>query len=121
MVGELLLDTVWFFESMKLAMEQGEHRPGGAYHTRWHFADWDSDGDTDILVQNFSRFLFYERLPGDMFRELPESQLQLGAEQPEHSRFEVADWDGDWQLQMMIAFHMCFHLWNLNAPNRSKK
>lgn len=59
------------------------------------FADWDSDGDTDVLVGDGGSIWFYERLSNDTFskHELVKLRAQEGPA-VRLTGFEVADWDG---------------------------
>ena len=57
------------------------------------FADWDGDGDTDVLVGDGGSIWFHERLSNDAIRK--HELVQLHAREGQLlSRFEVADWDG---------------------------
>ncbi|CAL1167703.1 unnamed protein product [Cladocopium goreaui] len=55
------------------------------------FADWDSDGDVDVLLAENDSLWFYERLPGDAF----EKHKLMTHHLSKWDGFEVADWDGD--------------------------
>ena len=87
------------------------------------FADWDSDGDMDILVAENESLWFYERLPGlgDFFEKhevIRFSSFRSSFEVPYshwfgEKGFEVADWDGDWQL---FDFHCFLFFWRFCAP-----
>ena len=67
-------------------------RSGNGHNLR--FADWDSDGDVDVLLAENDSLWFYERFPGDSFykHKLMTTNLSIW------DGFEVADWDGDRQL-----------------------
>ena len=57
------------------------------------FADWDGDGDTDVLVGDGGSIWFHERLSNGTFRK--NELVQLHAREGQlQSRFEVADWNG---------------------------
>ena len=88
------------------------------------FADWDSDGDMDILVADseyVSPYLFgrdpekrwlwlYERRPGDVFekKRLMDLVFTRGGDQNKY-KVEVADWDGDLDLFHYHSFlSLCF-------------
>lgn len=84
---------------------KGEH-----YDGTLRLADWDGDGDTDVLVGDGGSIWFHERLAHDAFRmhELVKLRAREGQLQ---SRFEVVDWDGDlvsYQLPFgsLFAIHL---------------
>ena len=100
-------------------IDQGACNPAATTlsHT-FRFADWDSDGDMDVLLTANRSLWLYERLPGDAFEKhhllnlsnkfLPGFDLP-GFDLP-HAPFEVADWDGDWQLfdcHCFLSFVTC--------------
>ena len=66
---------------------------GSSFGGTLRFADWDGDGDTDILVGDGGSIWFHERLSKDALRK--HELVQLHAREGQlQSRFEVADWDG---------------------------
>ena len=80
-------------------------------------ADWDSDGDMDILVADFREdpdklsLWLYERHPGDVFEE--RKMMDLLFTRSRYGSYiykvEVADWDGDLGLFHYHCFlSLCF-------------
>eukprot|EP00438_Fugacium_kawagutii_P017000 Skav232630 [mRNA] locus=scaffold12:172875:181436:+ [translate_table: standard] len=65
------------------------------------FADWDGDGDTDVLIGDGGSIWFHERLSNDTFSK--HELVKLDAERQWLSRFEVADWDGDNHLDLLLC------------------
>eukprot|EP00435_Cladocopium_sp_Y103_P064154 s151_g25.t2 len=61
------------------------------------FADWDSDGDMDVLVAEDRTLWFYERLRGDAFEK---HKLMTYFS---YDSFEVADWDGDARPDLLVC------------------
>ena len=77
------------FQQADLSVKMSGHTPLHGLR----FADWDSDGDMDVLVAEHESLWFYERLPG------PGDSFEKHKLMPFwQSGFEVADWDGDLQL-----------------------
>eukprot|EP00438_Fugacium_kawagutii_P030628 Skav223898 [mRNA] locus=scaffold2113:44086:49334:+ [translate_table: standard] len=77
----------------------------------FRIADWDADGDMDVLVADSWSILFLERLPDGTFQKhklIPSWEwkgLDHGAnwswaldDDAYVRRFEIADWDGDEEL-----------------------
>ncbi|CAL1129342.1 unnamed protein product [Cladocopium goreaui] len=90
------------------------------------FADWDSDGDMDILVAENESLWFYERLPGlgDFFEKhevIRFSSFRSSFEVPYshwfgEKGFEVADWDGDGNPDLLVC-HRSFKLTSVQFLN----
>ncbi|CAK9100562.1 unnamed protein product [Durusdinium trenchii] len=91
---------------------KGEH-----YDGTLRLADWDGDGDTDVLVGDGGSIWFHERLAHDAFRmhELVKLRAREGQLQ---SRFEVVDWDGDKHLDLLLCT-MVGDLVTVSLLNRS--
>eukprot|EP00435_Cladocopium_sp_Y103_P059516 s1118_g21.t1 len=70
------------------------------------FADWDSDGDMDVLVTENNSLWLYERLLGDVFEKhkLISSHVDpIFSSWRMRQRFEVADWDGDKRPDILMC------------------
>ena len=66
---------------------------GSSFDGTFRFADWDGDGDTDVLVGYGGSIWFHERLSNGTVRK--NELVQLHAREGQlQSRFEVADWNG---------------------------
>lgn len=68
---------------------------GDHYGFTLRLADWDADGDVDVLASDAGSIWFHERLPGDAFRKHELLNLTEFTPRKGQSRFEVADWDSD--------------------------
>lgn len=86
----------------------------------FRIADWDGDGDMDVLVVDFWSICFLERLPDGEFQKHtlihswewkrldhgPNWSFALDDDEAQVRRFEIADWDGDPEMTVAISF--CF-------------
>eukprot|EP00438_Fugacium_kawagutii_P006455 Skav204519 [mRNA] locus=scaffold3201:315296:320710:+ [translate_table: standard] len=67
----------------------------------FRIADWDADGDMDVLVADYGHIWFFERLPDGEFQKhklIPEVEASSY-----ERRFEIADWDGDNRLDILLC------------------
>lgn len=75
------------YKGNPIQIQSGEH--AGLNSLR--LADWDGDGDIDVLMVDDARSLwFYERFPDDHFQAHELMKFPAGVR-----GFEVADWDSD--------------------------
>ncbi|CAK9117949.1 unnamed protein product [Durusdinium trenchii] len=97
---------------------------GDPYHGTVRFADWDGDGDTDVLVGEAGAIWLHERLSQNTFQK--RQLLKLEAQHPgelfnhlfqyppppvaaRQNRFEVVDWDGNSVVYRRHIFLLSFH------------
>jgi hypothetical protein len=101
-------------------VEPGNHDLSDQY-SRIHFADWDGDGLSDLVVGQITNILLYKNTGT---RTAPKFQdpvvLAIPKETPLHPAPYVYDWDGDGKQDLLIGTEAGTVLFYRNTGTKTK-